>query len=54
MHPGLEMSKHYFSWLGGPGVVSIKKRDRTHYTKLLFFHLVGSTGHLVHFGASGS
>jgi hypothetical protein len=28
-----------------------KKRHGTRYTKLVFFHLVGSAGHVVHFGA---
>jgi hypothetical protein len=27
-----------------------KKRARTHYSKLVFFHLVGSMGHVVHSG----
>jgi hypothetical protein len=29
-----------------------KKRARTHYAKLVFFHLVGSAGHVVDSGAS--
>jgi hypothetical protein len=30
-----------------------KKRDETLYSGLVFFHLVGSAGHVVHFGGSG-
>jgi hypothetical protein len=29
-----------------------KKRDETFDAKILFLHLVGSAGHVVHFGAS--
>jgi hypothetical protein len=30
-----------------------KKRARTRYAELLFLHLVGSAGHIMHFGVSG-
>jgi hypothetical protein len=30
-----------------------KKHARTHYTLLMFLHMVGSVGHVVYYGASG-
>jgi hypothetical protein len=30
-----------------------KKRIGTHYVQLVFLHLMGSAGHVVHFGVSG-
>jgi hypothetical protein len=43
---------HNFSLSGGPCEVSIKRRARTHYAQLVFLHLVGSVGHVVHSRAS--
>jgi hypothetical protein len=39
------MSTHYFSCSGGPG---------THYAELVFLHLAGFGGHVVHSGAPGA
>jgi hypothetical protein len=52
MHPVHETSMHYFSCTGGTRTYSTKKCTRTHYVKLVFLHPVGSTGHVVHSGAS--
>jgi hypothetical protein len=49
---GCETSMHRFSCSGGTGRDSTK-RTLGHVTlNLCFLHLVGSTGHVVHFGAS--
>jgi hypothetical protein len=42
---------HHFSWLGGPGAVSIKSA-RIHYSELLSLYTVESADHVVHSGAS--
>jgi hypothetical protein len=45
------MSTHYFSWEGDRYGFR-KKHVRTHYAALVFLHLVGSAGHVVHFNVS--
>jgi hypothetical protein len=52
VHPGRETSTHYLECSGGTGTDMIKKCEEIYYAKLVFFHLVGSTGHVVHFDAS--
>jgi hypothetical protein len=42
----------YFFKLGWDRYVFNKKHAVTRYIELLFLHLVGSTGHIVHSGAS--
>jgi hypothetical protein len=54
VHPVHEMSRDYFSCSGGPDVVSIKTALRHVTPNLCFFHSVGSAGHVVHSGVSGS
>jgi hypothetical protein len=39
---------HRWDWYGFD-----KKRASTHYTQLLFLHLVGHAGHVVHYSESG-
>jgi hypothetical protein len=51
--PGRETSMHNFSCSDGPGAISKKKCARTRCAELVFLHLVGSAGHVVHSGASG-
>jgi hypothetical protein len=50
---GRETSMHYFSYLGGPGVVSIKKHVETCYAELVLLHPGGFAGLVVHSGATG-
>jgi hypothetical protein len=48
-----ETSEHYFSWSGGHRCCFYKKHAGTCYTEVVYLHLVGTTGHVVHFDASG-
>jgi hypothetical protein len=52
VHPGREMSMHYLLCLSGAGAVSIKSMPRHVMPNLCFLHSVGSTGQVVHSGAS--
>jgi hypothetical protein len=47
MRPQRETSNCYFSCSGGASAASIKRVPRC-YVELVFFHLVGFTGHVVH------
>jgi hypothetical protein len=49
--PGRETSPQYFSCLGGPDFH--KKYVGSHYTDLVFLHLMGYAGHIMHSGGSG-
>jgi hypothetical protein len=51
VHPGCEMSMHYFSCLGGTGTNSTKQHIGTRCAELVFLHPVASTRHIVHSGA---
>jgi hypothetical protein len=49
-----EMLMHYFSCVGWTRCGLHKKRAKTSYAELVFLHLVGSAGLVVHYGASGA
>jgi hypothetical protein len=51
VHPGHEMSTHYFSCLGGTGT---KSTPGHMMPNLCFLHPVGSTGHIVYSNVSGA
>jgi hypothetical protein len=53
VHPGHEISMHYFSCSGGMGI-DLRKTGGTRYAELVPLHPVGFTGHVVHPGASGA
>jgi hypothetical protein len=52
VHPGHETVTHYFSCSGGTGTDSTKTH-RVMLCRLVFLHLVGFVGHVVHSSASG-
>jgi hypothetical protein len=51
--PRHETLLHYFLCSGGAIAVSKKKHIDIGYVRFVFLHILGSTGHLVHSGASG-
>ncbi len=52
VHPGREMSIHYFSCSGGHSVVSTKSVMGHVTLNLCVLYPVGSVGHILQFGAS--
>jgi hypothetical protein len=52
VHLGHETLKYYFSYSGGTGMNSTKKRGGTFHTEHVTLHRIGSTGHIVHSDAS--
>jgi hypothetical protein len=54
VHLGREISTHYFSFLGGPEVVSLKSTPGHVTPNLCVLHPVGSASHVVHSRGSGA
>jgi hypothetical protein len=54
VHPGRETSMNDFSCLGGTGYGFNKNCPGTRYAELVFFHLLGFVGYVVHSGASNA